>query len=134
MMPSWRAIVVLVAGGRAFTVPAVRGPRLRALAAAEGGAVGRQHFIREIVDSDVASGKHARIVTRFPPEPNGFLHLGHAKSVCLNFGLARDYGGRTHLRLDDTNPRVSPASFFPSVGSSEVWRGQRSRPRRRRRR
>jgi len=64
----------------------------------------RGDFIREIVAADVREGRHATIVTRFPPEPNGYLHIGHAKSICLNFGIARDYGGLFNLRFDDTNP------------------------------
>src|SRR5215469_4987074 len=61
-------------------------------------------FIRDIVAADLASKRHAGVVTRFPPEPNGYLHIGHAKSICLNFGIAEEFGGRCHLRFDDTNP------------------------------
>ena len=62
------------------------------------------NFIRNIVIDDLESGKHKSIITRFPPEPNGYLHIGHAKSICLNFGLAKEFEGRVNLRFDDTNP------------------------------
>jgi hypothetical protein len=84
---------------------AVRGQRLGGSGGdrdGEGGA--GDGFIRDIIDRDLASGKHARVATRFPPEPNGYLHIGHAKSICLNFGIAMDYGGTCNLRFDDTNP------------------------------
>ena len=62
------------------------------------------NFIRQIIDNDLADGKHTSVQTRFPPEPNGYLHIGHAKSICLNFGIAQDYQGLCNLRFDDTNP------------------------------
>ena len=62
------------------------------------------NFLEEIIENDLSSGKHKSVLTRFPPEPNGYLHIGHAKSICLNFGLAKKYGGKTNLRFDDTNP------------------------------
>ncbi len=62
------------------------------------------NFIRQIIDKDLADGKHTTVHTRFPPEPNGYLHIGHAKSICLNFGIAQDYQGQCNLRFDDTNP------------------------------
>jgi len=72
-------------------------------------------FIREIIDEDLATGKHDSTVTRFPPEPNGYLHLGHAKSICLNFGIAQEYGGRCHLRFDDTNPTKEDVEYVDSI-------------------
>ena len=64
----------------------------------------KTNFIRNIINEDLSSSKHIRVITRFPPEPNGYLHIGHAKSICINFGLARDYEGQCNLRFDDTNP------------------------------
>lgn len=80
-------------------------------------------FIREIIDEDLASGKHDGTVTRFPPEPNGYLHLGHAKSICLNFGIAREYGGRCHLRFDDTNPTKEDVEYVDSIKEDIKWLG-----------
>src|SRR5690606_15105414 len=73
------------------------------------------NFIRNIVIDDLASGKHKSILTRFPPEPNGHLHIGHAKSICLNFGIAQQFGGHTNLRLDDTNPLQENEDFARAI-------------------
>ncbi len=80
-------------------------------------------FIREIIEDDLASGRHETIVTRFPPEPNGYLHIGHAKSIVLNFGVAREYGGRCHLRFDDTNPTKEEMEFVESIMEDVRWLG-----------
>jgi len=81
------------------------------------------NFLRTIIEDDLASGKHATIVTRFPPEPNGYLHIGHAKSICLNFGLAKQFGGRCHLRFDDTNPAREELEYIESIKESVHWLG-----------
>ena len=81
------------------------------------------NFIRNIVTEDLKSGKHTGIVTRFPPEPNGYLHIGHAKSICLNFGLARDFQGRCHLRFDDTNPAKEEVEYEDSIKENVKWLG-----------
>ena len=81
------------------------------------------NFIRTIIEEDLRSGKHKTIVTRFPPEPNGYLHIGHAKSICLNFGIARDFGGRCHLRFDDTNPAKEEIEYAESIKESVRWLG-----------
>lgn len=81
------------------------------------------NFLRTIIDEDVKSGRHTTIVTRFPPEPNGYLHIGHAKSICINFGLARDFGGRCHLRFDDTNPAKEEQEYIDSIKESVCWLG-----------
>ena len=81
-------------------------------------------FIREIVDADAASGKHGgRVATRFPPEPNGYLHIGHAKSICLNFGIAKEYGGTCNLRFDDTNPLKEEVEYVDSIQADVKWMG-----------
>ena len=81
------------------------------------------NFIRQIIDEDLASGKHNAIVTRFPPEPNGYLHIGHAKSICLNFGIAQDYQGQCNLRFDDTNPVKEDIEFVESIKKDVQWLG-----------
>ena len=103
------------------------------------------NFIRNIIDAELSAGKFAqrrwsgqpglaeqqlagspdaaKIRTRFPPEPNGYLHFGHAKSICLNFGLARDYGGRCHLRFDDTNPEKEETEYVDSIIDAVRWLG-----------
>jgi len=83
----------------------------------------RLDFIREIIRSDKADGTHAEIVTRFPPEPNGYLHIGHAKSICLNFGAAEEFGGRCHLRFDDTNPIKEELEYINSIKEDVRWLG-----------
>jgi len=80
-------------------------------------------FIRDIVEADLQSGKHKTIVTRFPPEPNGYLHIGHAKSICLNFGLAEEFGGRCNLRFDDTNPAKEAQEYIDSIERDVRWLG-----------
>jgi glutaminyl-tRNA synthetase len=81
------------------------------------------NFIRTIIDGDLASGKHQSIMTRFPPEPNGYLHVGHAKSICLNFGLANDYNGLCNLRFDDTNPEKESNEYAQSIQDDVRWLG-----------
>ena len=81
------------------------------------------NFLEEIIEEDLASGKHKSIITRFPPEPNGYLHIGHAKSICLNFGLAQKYGGNTNLRFDDTNPVKEDVEYVDSIKEDIQWLG-----------
>ena len=81
------------------------------------------NFIEEIVEADLNSGKYQSILTRFPPEPNGYLHIGHAKSICLNFGLAKKYGGKTNLRFDDTNPSTEETEYVESIKDDVKWLG-----------
>ncbi|MBI3702179.1 MAG: glutamine--tRNA ligase/YqeY domain fusion protein [Afipia sp.] len=87
-----------------------------------GSETGRD-FIRDIVAADLASGKVKSVVTRFPPEPNGYLHLGHAKSICLNFGIAEEFGGRCHLRFDDTNPTKEEQEYIDAIQRDVKWLG-----------
>ena len=81
------------------------------------------NFLEEIVESDLKTGKHKSIITRFPPEPNGYLHLGHAKSICLNFGLALKYSGSTNLRFDDTNPVTEETEYVDGIKDDVRWLG-----------
>src|SRR6267142_3613814 len=81
-------------------------------------------FIRDIIAEDNRTGKHGgRVVTRFPPEPNGYLHIGHAKSICLNFGIAAENGGVCHLRFDDTNPTKEEIEYVESIQEDVHWLG-----------
>src|ERR1700761_6566460 len=82
------------------------------------------HFVRAIVDEDLAKATHdGRVATRFPPEPNGYLHIGHAKSICLNFGIANEYNGLCNLRYDDTNPAKEEEEYVKSIEEDVRWLG-----------
>src|SRR5258707_9621848 len=80
-------------------------------------------FNRDIIGSDLDSGRVKAVVTRFPPEPNGYLHIGHAKSICLNFGVAEEFGGRCHLRFDDTNPIKEEQEYIDAIKRDLIWLG-----------
>ena len=81
------------------------------------------NFIRSIITEDIREGRHSSITTRFPPEPNGYLHIGHAKSICLNFNLAQDFDGKCHLRFDDTNPIKEEQEFIDAIRKGVTWLG-----------
>ena len=82
------------------------------------------NFIRDIIESDIAAGTHnGRVVTRFPPEPNGYLHIGHAKAICIDFGMARDYNGSCNLRFDDTNPTAEDTEYVDGIKEDVRWLG-----------
>ena len=83
----------------------------------------RLNFLEEIIEDDLQSGRVKSVMTRFPPEPNGYLHLGHAKSICINFGLAQKYGGKTNLRFDDTNPTKEDTEYVDSIKEDIQWLG-----------
>ncbi len=84
---------------------------------------GGRDFIRDIIRADLEAGRHDTVVTRFPPEPNGYLHIGHAKSICLNFGVAAEFGGHCNLRLDDTNPIREELEYIESIQEDVRWLG-----------
>src|SRR3989442_8732158 len=88
-------------------------------AVAEGG----RDFIRDIIQADLDAKRHSTVVTRFPPEPNGYLHIGHAKAICLNFGVAQEFGGRCHLRFDDTNPVKEEQEYIDAIERDVRWLG-----------
>ena len=90
-------------------------PAAAAAAPSDAATPARHDFIRQIVREDLASGKHDAIRTRFPPEPNGYLHIGHAKAICLDFGIAEEFGGRCNLRFDDTNPAKEDPAFVRAI-------------------
>src|SRR5512145_419825 len=81
------------------------------------------NFIRQIIDADLGAGTYKTVLTRFPPEPNGHLHFGHVKSICLNFGLALEYGGRCNLRFDDTNPEKEEQEYVDAIIEAVKWLG-----------
>src|SRR6476620_10820664 len=82
-----------------------------------------QDFIRDVIRADLAAGRHKSVVTRFPPEPNGYLHIGHAKSICLNFGVAEEFGGHCNLRYDDTNPTKEAQEYIDAIERDVRWLG-----------
>src|SRR5256885_237432 len=93
------------------------------MSAVEAIVEGGRDFIRDIVREDLITGRVREVVTRFPPWPNGYLHIGHAKSICLNFGVAEEFGGRCHLRFDDTNPAKEEQEYIDAIKEDVRWLG-----------
>src|SRR5216683_3373168 len=93
------------------------------MSAVEAVAEPGRDFIRDIIAADLAAGRYSEVVTRFPPEPNGYLHIGHAKAICLNFGVAEEFGGRCHLRFDDTNPTKEEQEYIDAIKQDVHWLG-----------
>ena len=88
-----------------------------------GNNISQNNFIKEIINKDLETGRFKKVHTRFPPEPNGYLHIGHAKSICLNFGLAKEYDGLCNLRFDDTNPTKESTEYVDSIIEDIKWLG-----------
>src|SRR5256712_4246031 len=84
---------------------------------------GGRDFIRDIIAADIAQGRVKQVVTRFPPEPNGYLHIGHAKAICLSFGIAQEFAGRCNLRMDDTNPAAEDQEYVDAIMADIRWLG-----------
>jgi glutaminyl-tRNA synthetase len=103
--------------------PIARGLKMKGSSPANSAVMERENFLGKIMEGDLASGKHTSIVTRFPPEPNGYLHIGHAKSICVNFGLGEQYGGATFLRFDDTNPEKEEQEYIDAIQRDVRWLG-----------
>ena len=129
-----RAILLQPAQPRSWRhrcpAPTARGSKSAASTAAEGaessgpeGVMERGNFLSAIMRNDLESGKHTQIVTRFPPEPNGYLHIGHAKSICINFGLGEQFGGATFMRFDDTNPEKEEQEYVDAIMKDVQWLG-----------
>ena len=118
----WPAGADLAQGGIA-TMASVDKSGQSGMVTAEAIADGGRDFIRDIVQADLDAKRHSTVVTRFPPEPNGYLHIGHAKSICLNFGIAEEFGGRCHLRFDDTNPAKEEQEYIDAIEADVRWLG-----------
>jgi len=129
MRASWRTVAGshVSAPMRLLGAGALRAQSRRAICAKgpapEVKTVEVTNFVRNIIKSDLASGKHASIVTRFPPEPNGYLHIGHAKSICVNFGLSSEFKGTTYMRFDDTNPEKEEREYIDAILADVKWLG-----------
>ncbi len=112
-----------IRGSKSVLICVIRGLPLRAMSTQEKKEEKSLNFLEEIIEQDLKSGKYTSIVTRFPPEPNGYLHMGHATSICLNFGLTKKYGGYTNLRFDDTNPVTEETEYVDSIKEDVKWLG-----------
>src|SRR5579864_627262 len=124
VLPEGMNALDLTAADTLFNPDRPRAKEMTIMAVAETAArEAGQDFIRDIVRADLASGRHQSVVTRFPPEPNGYLHIGHAKSICLNFGIAEEFGGHCNLRFDDTNPTKEEQEYIDAIERDVRWLG-----------